>query len=99
MIFIYGLGMGGVLAMGKAVPALLPDVDPRNLGAVGGLHSTLQNIGAWCIAGYIIAPICQSSFSANLYPAIYVGSAICILLGAVCTLMLPKDLPTSVGGK
>ncbi len=98
MIFIYGLGMGGVLAMGKAVPALLPDVDPRNLGAVGGLHSTLQNIGAWCIAGYIIAPICQSAFSANLYPAIYVGSAVCILLGAVCTLLLPKDLPTSVGG-
>ena len=24
---------------------------------------------------------------------------IAILLGAVCTLMLPKDLPTSVGGK
>lgn len=98
MIIVYGVFMGGVLAMGKAVPALLPNIDPRNLGAVGGFHSTLQNIGAWCIAGYIIAPICQGAFAVNLYPAIYVGAAVSMLLAGVCTLLLPKDLPTAVGG-
>ena len=55
IMIIAGLGLGTMLAMGKTVPALLPDVDPRNLGAVGGLQSTLQNLGGWIIAGYIIA--------------------------------------------
>lgn len=92
---IFGIFLGTCLAMGKAVPALLPGINVANLGAVGGLHSALQNVGAWCIAGYIIAPICQSFFAQALYPAIYIGAAICAILGAITVLLLPRDLPTA----
>ena len=94
-VAIFSIFLGTCLAMGKAVPALLPGIDVANLGAVGGLHSALQNVGAWCIAGYIIAPICQSCFGGALYTAIYIGAAICAVLGAVTVLLLPKDLPTA----
>ena len=99
----FSLFMGVILAMGKTVPALLPGIDPRNLGAVGGLQSTLQNLGGWLICGYIIAPIAQSmypsvdggiTFGLNCYQAIYIGAAICILLAAVCIFLLPKNTPS-----
>ena len=105
IMIIAGLGLGTMLAMGKTVPALLPDVDPRNLGAVGGLQSTLQNLGGWIIAGYIIAPIAQSMvpavsvdpvagplFGLGTYQAIYAGGLICSLLVAVCYLLLNKNV-------
>lgn len=107
-IILAALGLGAMLAMGKTVPALLPGIDPRNLGAVGGLQSTLQNLGGWVIAGYIIAPIAQSVygpvqvtemgpvFGLPTYTAIYVGAAICSILVAVCYLLLSKNVKTHI---
>ena len=105
VMIIAGLGLGTMLAMGKTVPALLPDIDPRNLGAVGGLQSTLQNLGGWVIAGYIIAPIAQAAVPAvgidplsgpiyglGTYQAIYIGAMICSLLVALCYLLLSKNV-------
>ncbi len=94
LFILQGATLGSMLAMAKTVPALLPDIDPANLGAVGGLQSTLQNVGAWIVAGYIIAPICQVAFPSALYFAIYAGSALCAVLAAITILFLPKDLPT-----
>lgn len=99
LFIIQGAFLGAMLSMGKTVPALLPGIDPANLGAVGGLQSTLQNVGAWIVAGYIIAPICQSCFSANLYMAIYVGAAICSVLAGLTIAFLPHDMPTSITRK
>jgi cyanate permease len=107
VFIIQDLALGGILAMSKTVPALLPGIDPRNLGAVGGFQSTLQNIGAWIVAGYIIAPICQGIFPATVvsgtatygslfYLALYAGAGICTLLAAVCIFLLPKNLPASL---
>ena len=104
VMIIAGLGLGAMLAMGKTVPALIPDIDPRNLGAVGGLQSTLQNLGGWIIAGYIIAPIAQAAVPAvsvteagavyglGTYQAIYVGAMICSLLVAICYIALNKKV-------
>ena len=77
LMFFMGLFLGGMLAMGKAIPALLPNINPRDLGAVGGVQSTFQNIGAWFVAGYIIAPIRQVVIPGNIYFGIYVGAGIC----------------------
>lgn len=105
MLIIAGLCLGIALAMAKTVPALLPGIDPRNLGAVGGLQSTLQNLGGWVIAGYIIAPIAQGMFPGQLidgavvygldcYVAIYAFAGVCAILMGVCYLLLPKETPT-----
>jgi len=93
-----GLFLGGMLAMGKVIPALLPKIDPKNLGAVGGVQSTFQNIGAWFVAGYIIAPICQAVCPNNLYFGIYVGCGIFALLSGLTVMLLP-EMPTSVDAK
>ncbi|MDR9755854.1 MAG: MFS transporter [Thermacetogeniaceae bacterium] len=98
LMFFMGLFLGGMLAMGKAIPALLPNINPRDLGAVGGVQSTFQNIGAWFVAGYIIAPICQVVIPGNIYFGIYVGAGICALLAGLTVMMLP-EMPTSVDAK
>lgn len=106
LMIINTLTLGVLLAMGKTVPALLPGIDPRNLGAVGGLQSTFQNLGGWVIAGYIIAPIAQGMypgavdatgamvFGMPTYIAIYAGAAICALLMGVCYALIPKNTPS-----
>lgn len=106
-MIITGICLGGMLAMTKTVTALLPGVDPHNLGAVGGLQSTLQNLGGWLIAGYIIAPIAQNATSPISYTAtgsavygmdtyigIYLGAAVCSLLGALCYMFLSSKVKT-----
>ncbi len=98
IIVVQGLLFGSMIAMGKTVPALLRDIDAGILGAVGGMQSTLQNLGAWLTAGYIIAPICESLFPNMLYESIYIGAGIFSILAAVCVMLLPKDLPTKVTG-
>jgi len=98
LMFFMGLFLGGMLAMGKVIPALLPKIDPKNLGAVGGVQSTFQNIGAWFVAGYIIAPICQAVCPNNLYFGIYVGCGIFALLSGLTVMLLP-EMPTSVDAK
>lgn len=98
LMFFMGMFLGGMLAMGKAIPALLPNINPRDLGAVGGVQSTFQNIGAWCVAGYIIAPICQVLIPGNVYFGIYVGAGICALLAGLTVMLLP-EMPTSLDAK
>lgn len=102
-VILFSLFLGIILAMGKTIPALIPGIDPCNLGAVGGLHSTLQNLGGWLLCGYIIAPIAQSvypsidggiTFGLDCYIAIYIGAAICALLAAFCVFLLPKMTPS-----
>lgn len=105
VLVLEAITLGCALAMGKSVPALLPGIDPRNLGAVGGVQATFQNIGGWLIAGYIIAPIAQGvypsldggiTYGFDCYIAIYFGAAICCLVVLICTLLLPKDTPTKL---
>jgi len=98
LFFFMGLFLGGMLAMGKTIPALLPKINPKNLGAVGGIQSTFQNVGAWIVAGYIIAPICQAVLPGRLYFGIYVGCGICALLAGLTVLLLP-EMPTSIDAK
>lgn len=105
-VLITGLCLGTMLAMAKTVPALIPGIDPRSLGAVGGLQSTFENLGGWFIAGYIIAPIAQAItgpesigalgpvYGYPTYVAIYTGAAICSLLVALCYLLLNKNIKT-----
>ncbi len=98
LFILQGAFLGAMLSMSKTAPALMPGIDPANLGAVGGVQSTLQNIGCWVVAGYMIAPICQAFFPSTVYRAIYVGAAICSVLAAVTVMFLP-ELPTSVAAK
>ena len=102
LVVLTSIFLGAILAMGKTVPALLPGIDPRSLGTIGGFQSTLQNIGGWFMAGFVIAPIAQGIFPAgadgvfgmNTYVAIYFGAALCTILVLLCYAMLPKETPT-----
>jgi len=88
VIFILAaIFLGPIMAMTKTLPALLPGVDQKHLGAVGGVQSMFQNIGMFLVAAYIIAPIATAidpSGSLLFYQAAFAlfaaGCIICIIL-------------------
>jgi cyanate permease len=68
----------------KMAPALLPSVKREQLGVVGGVQATFQNLGMFLIASYILSPIVIGVTGATdgivFYQGIYIGIAIlCVL--------------------
>ena len=86
---LQGIYMGTLLPLGKSLPALIPNIKEEHLGAAGGIQSMFQNLGAWLIPAYILAPIITSTTGvSNL--AYYVGAGICVLLSGICVLFIPE---------
>lgn len=96
-MILQGVYMGILLPLGKMLPALIPGVKQEHLGAAGGVQSMFQNLGAWLIPAYIIAPIVSTVTGAtNL--SIYIGAGISVLLAGVCVLFIPET-GTSIEAK
>lgn len=86
-----------MMAMVKTLPALLPDVEPKYLGAVGGFQSVLQNAGMFLVSSYIVAPICGMMYPAvngvspaGYYQAIFVGLLVCCIISGFIQYMFPN---------
>ena len=86
-----------MMAMVKTLPALLPDVEPKYLGAVGGFQSVLQNAGMFLVSSYIVAPICGMMYPAvngvspaGYYQAIFVGLLICCIVSGFIMYLFPN---------
>ncbi len=95
IVGLQGVFMGVILPLGKTLPALIPGVNPEHLGAVGGIQSSFQNLGAWILPAYIIAPI--ATIVAGGAPlALMTGGAIAVALAGIFVLFLPNNTPTTV---
>lgn len=95
IMVLQGVFMGTLLPMGKTLPALIPGAKPEYLGAIGGIQSSFQNLGAWILPAYIVAPIAEIYFG-GAPMALLVGGGIVVFLSGVFILFLPKDTGTVV---
>lgn len=95
MVILQGVFMGVVLPMGKTLPALIPEVKPEHLGAVGGIQSSFQNLGAWILPAYIIAPIATMATGGTSL-SLMIGGGIAVALAGIFILFLPNDTGTVV---
>jgi len=78
--------VGGILPLAKSLPAQLPDITREHMGAAGGLHSTIQNLFAFVIPSYVVAPLCGTDYM------MLNGAAYMILTGlmVISAVFLPK---------
>ena len=94
IIGIGGVWVGGIMASAKSMPALLPDLDPKYLGAAGGFHSMWQNLGMWLVPAYIVPPICQAvSGSVDgppFYMAVFSGLFACCIIAGIIQYIYPN---------
>lgn len=95
MVALQGVFMGIILPLGKTLPALIPGVNPEHLGAVGGIQSSFQNLGAWILPAYIIAPIATQLDGGSSF-ALMCGGGIAVALAGIFILFLPNNTPTKV---
>ena len=97
MFALGGIFFAPMMGMVKTLPALLPDVDPKYLGAVGGFQSVLQNAGMFLVSSYIVSPICTAMYPpidgvspAGYYQAIFVGLFVCCIISGFIQYMFPN---------
>ncbi len=93
--------MASLMPITKMLPALLPSVKKEHLGAVGGVQATLQNMGMFLVASYVLSPIATAvdpTGSVAYYQVIYVGVAI-VCMVAFLSMFLFANVRSSVAGK
>lgn len=98
VIAIGGVFVGGVMSTTKSMPALLPDLDPKYMGAAGGFHSMFQNLGMWLVPAYIVPPICAAATQTDgpaFYQAIFIGILVCCVIAGLIQFTYP-NLRTNV---
>lgn len=94
LYLIQPLAMASIMPFVKMAPTLLPGVQREQLGVIGGVQATFQNIGMFLIASYIISPlsiaITGASDGLSFYQGVYVGTAIFCVLIALSTFLFPN---------
>ena len=88
-MILQGIYMGTLLPMGKMLPALMPGIKDEHLGAAGGVQSSFQNLGAWLLPAYVLAPIVMAA-SGGSFLAFYIGAGICVLLAGLSMFLIPE---------
>ena len=89
--------IGVLLPSGKTLPTLMPDLETKHLGAVGGLQAMFQNMGAWLVPAYVVVPICTAAFGGSSI-SIFVASGIFSVFCALTMAFLPET-GTSIAAK
>jgi CP family cyanate transporter-like MFS transporter len=86
--------MASLMPIAKMLPALLPSVEPKYLGVVGGIQATFQNFGMFLLASYVLSPIAiavsGTTDGLGYYQAVYVGTAVLCIIGALSLLLFPN---------
>lgn len=99
---ILPLFMASLMPIVKMLPALLPNIEQKYLGLVGGVQATFQNLGMFLLASYVLSPIAiaVSGVSDGLpfYQAIYVGIGVLCILGLL-SMFLFKNVRSNVVDK
>ena len=89
IVILQGVFMGLLLPIGKTLPAVIPGVKPEHLGAVGGIQSSMQNLGAGLLPAYIVAPL-AGVFGAGSPVALMIGTGCLVIFSGLFMLLLPK---------
>ena len=102
LYIIQPIAMASLMPFVKMAPTLLPGVEREQLGVIGGIQATFQNIGMFLIGPHIISPL-DIAFSGAAdglayYQAIYIGTAIVTALIGVSMYMFP-NIASSLGNK
>jgi NNP family nitrate/nitrite transporter-like MFS transporter len=82
---IGGLLTGTIPPLLFEYPVLLPEIGPKYAGSAGGIVATLQEIGAFVVPSFIVAPLLGHS-----YTLLFLTSAILFMLIGVVALFFPK---------
>lgn len=90
-----GIFMGVMLPMGKTLPALIPDVKREHLGAVGGFQSSMQNLGAFLLPAYVVAPICTAAWPGS-FLALVGAAGVAGAIAGILFLVMPGSTSTYV---
>ncbi|MGI6033177.1 MAG: CynX/NimT family MFS transporter [Coriobacteriales bacterium] len=102
LYIIQGVAMASLMPFVKMTPTLLPGIKREQLGVVGGVQATFQNVGMFLVASYILSPIAiavtGTTDGLGYYQAIYVGLAIVFIIAALTMYMFP-NVPSSVDRK
>jgi len=69
----------------KQYPALLKSIPKEAVGSAGGMHATLQNIGAFLIPSYILGSIAGDNYNLIMY-----GVSALMLISVLLCLALPE---------
>lgn len=105
MTVIAAFAVGGIMAMAKSLPALLPDIPQKFLGAAGGVQSTFQNLGMFLVSSYIISPIClgiDPTAGGFYYQLTFVGYGVCCVIGGLMMFLYPNlrtNIPAMLADK
>lgn len=89
-VIVVSILVGGALPLSKALPAQLPDIKPENMGAAGGLQSTMQNALAFLIPSFVVGPLitgADGSMDFNMVQYCYIVG---MVLAGCFALLLPK---------
>lgn len=92
-VILQGAFMGLILPIGKTLPAVIPGVKPEHLGAVGGVQSSMQNLGAGLLPAYVVAPLATAFAGADavaVATALMIGTGCLIIFSGLFMLLLPK---------
>ena len=89
IVILQGVFMGLILPIGKTLPAVIPGVKPEHLGAVGGVQSSFQNLGAGLLPAYVVASL-AGVLGGGSPTALMVGTGFLVIFGGLFMLALPK---------
>ncbi|MEG0323090.1 MAG: MFS transporter [Raoultibacter sp.] len=93
--------MASLMPIVKMLPTLLPSVKKEQLGVVGGIQATFQNMGMFLVASYVLSPIATAvdpSGGVAYYQVVYVGVAIVCVVAFLSFFLFP-NVRSSVGRK
>ena len=84
LIAVCGFALGGLLPTIMSFPVLLPEIDPVNVGAAGGLIGTVLMAGAFALPSYVIPPL-----AGGINDTTFLLTALCAAVLALLFLILP----------
>ena len=84
-IAVCGIAIGGLLPTLMSLPTILPEIGPAQIGAAGGLITTVMMGGAFLIPSYIITPL-----AGGINDAAFLIASFCGVILAVIFVILPN---------
>lgn len=85
LIAVCGIAIGGLLPTIMSLPTILPEIDPAQIGAAGGLITTVMMGGAFLIPSYIITPL-----AGGINDTAFMIASLCAVILAVIFVILPN---------